>query len=370
MRRCYPPPPGAPGNAEVLPAPPGAPGNAEVLPAPPGAPGNAEVLPAPPGGAGECGGVTRAAGSAGECGGVTRATGSAGECGGVTRAAGSAGECGGVTRAAGRRRGMRRCYPRRRGAPGNAEVLPAPPGGAGECGGVTRATGSAGECGGVTRATGSAGECGGVTRAAGRRRGMRRCSPRPGSAGERGGITRATASAGELGGGTRPVCAFASNVDTWTEASAPLPAAPSHPANPCGGVHAAFKSCRPSRISHAGARRTFGRAASAPEALIRSKAFLNVCTGFIGSTPFFRGSPSTHAGRWASFPHQRNRRVKAHPKIARNLEIIRVWELHRRRALDSVSNLSTARTRGLNQNGETGPRWRKKRAWLNGIKFS
>ena len=36
--------------------------------------------------------------------------------------------------------------------------------------------------------------------------------------------------------------------------------------------------------------------ASAPEALIRSKAFHIVCTGFIGSTPFFRGSLSTHAG--------------------------------------------------------------------------
>src|SRR5271157_4901056 len=66
-------------------------------------------------------------------------------------------------------------------------------------------------------------------------------------------------------------------------------------------------------------------------------------------------------GLMGILPHQRSGRVKAHLNITRNREIMRTWEFHRRRALDSVSKSSTARTRGLNQNGETGPRWRKKK---------
>jgi hypothetical protein len=83
-----------------------------------------------------------------------------------------------------------------------------------------------------------------------------------GGAGDREAVIRA-AGAGERESAAclyAPLAPLASNIFIGTVKSSPLPVAPFHPANPPGGVHAAFKNCRPSSISQAGVRRTFGRA--------------------------------------------------------------------------------------------------------------
>ena len=80
--------------------------------------------------------------------------------------------------------------------------------------------------------------------------------------------------------------------------------------------------------SHAGARRTFGRAASALGAFIQSRAFTSLCIDLIGLTPFIQGFLPTPRGFMGILTKQRKCAVKAHSKNAKSREILRTYINH------------------------------------------